>query len=43
MSYPKPWKSYAEQLDQLIRRGMVVTDRARALDYLERIDELLKK
>ncbi len=37
MSYPKPWKSYAEQLDQLIRRGMVVTDRARALDYLERI------
>lgn len=37
MSYPKPWKSYADQLDQLISRGMVVTDRALALDYLERI------
>ena len=37
MSYPKPWKSYADQLDQLIDRGMVVTDRVRALDYLERI------
>lgn len=37
MSYPKPWKSYADQLDQLIGQGMFVTDRARALDYLERI------
>ena len=37
MSYPKPWKSYSDQLDQLIDRGMAVTDRARALDYLERI------
>lgn len=37
MSYPKHWKSYADQLDQLISRGMVVTDRDRALDYLERI------
>lgn len=37
MSYPKPWRSYADQLDQLIGRGMVVTDRTTALDYLERI------
>ncbi|WP_201211388.1 Abi family protein [Rhodocyclus purpureus] len=37
MSYPKPWMSYADQLNQLIGRGMLVTDRARALDYLERI------
>ena len=37
MSYPKLWKSYAQQLDQLIDRGMAVTDRARALDYLKRI------
>lgn len=37
MSYPKPWKSYADQLDQLMARGMLVTDRALALDYLERI------
>ena len=36
-TYPKPWKSYQEQLDQLIERGMIVTDNARALDYLERI------
>ena len=36
-TYPKPWKSYQEQLDQLIDRGMTVTDNARALDYLERI------
>lgn len=37
MPYPKPWTSYAEQVDQLIERGMQVEDRARALDYLERI------
>lgn len=37
MPYPKPWTSYAEQLDQLIERGMRVEERARALDYLERI------
>lgn len=37
MTYAKLWKSYAEQLDQLIDRGMQVTDRERALDYLERI------
>lgn len=37
MTYTKPWKSYEEQLDQLVGRGMLVTDRARALDHLERI------
>jgi len=37
MPYSKPWTSYAEQLDQLIERGMQVADRARALDCLERI------
>ena len=37
MSYPKPWKSYADQLDQLMARGICVTDRELALDYLERI------
>lgn len=37
MSYPKHWKSYTDQLDQLMDRGMVVTDRKLALDYLERI------
>ncbi len=37
MSYPKPWKSYAEQLDQLMARGMFVADRELVLDYLERI------
>lgn len=35
--YPKFWKSYAEQLDLLISRGLTVTDRAKALEYLERI------
>lgn len=37
MAYTKPWKSYEEQLDTLTERGMSVTDRAAALDYLERI------
>ena len=37
MSYLKPWKSYADQLEQLIGRGMIISDRARALDYLKRI------
>jgi abortive infection bacteriophage resistance protein len=36
-SYSKPWLSYEVQLQQLIDRGMHVTDHARALDYLERI------
>jgi len=37
MVYPKPWKSCQEQLDQLIARGMRVTDQAKALEYLKRI------
>lgn len=37
MTYPKPWKSYEEQLDQLVARGMQASDRGRALDCLERI------
>jgi abortive infection bacteriophage resistance protein len=35
--YPKPWQSYQMQLDLLMVRGMVVTDQAKALEYLERI------
>lgn len=37
MQYTKPWISFTEQLDQLIARGLEVTDKPRALDYLERI------
>lgn len=37
MAYDKPWKSYQDQLDQLIQRGMIVTDTDKALHYLERI------
>lgn len=37
MTYPKPWRSYSEQINQLEARGMVVGNRALALDYLERI------
>lgn len=37
MPYPKPWTSYAEQVDQLIARGMLVEHREKALDCLERI------
>jgi abortive infection bacteriophage resistance protein len=37
LTYPKYWKSYEEQLDLLIARGMELTDRQRALDALERI------
>ncbi len=35
--YHKPWLSTEAQLDQLIQRGMIVTDRAKALDYLDHI------
>lgn len=31
------WKNYSDQLDLLMERGLIVTDRARALDYLERL------
>jgi abortive infection bacteriophage resistance protein len=37
MTYEKPWKSYEDQLNQLIQRGLIVTDRTKALEYLERI------
>lgn len=37
MAYSKPWQSYEEQLDLLISRGLVVTDRPKALEYLQRI------
>lgn len=36
-SYPKMWKGYEAQLSQLTDRGMVVTDKACAIEYLERI------
>ena len=37
MPYARPWLSYQQQLDQLIGRGITVTDRDAALSYLERI------
>lgn len=37
MSYTRPWKSFAEQLAILKARGLIVTDDAAALDYLERV------
>ena len=37
MAYKKPWMSYEEQLELLIARGMRVTDREKALEYLQRI------
>jgi len=37
IEYCKPWKSYEEQLDLLISRGLEVTDRPKALEYLQRI------
>ena len=37
MEYCKPWKSYEEQLNLLITRGLAVTDRPKALEYLQRI------
>ncbi len=37
MAYSKPWRSFEEQLAQLEQRGMCVTERARALEHLERI------
>ncbi|WP_200248965.1 Abi family protein [Lamprobacter modestohalophilus] len=37
MAYSKPWQSYEEQPDLLISRGLMVTDRPKALEYLQRI------
>ena len=36
-NYTKPWLNVEDQLDLLGHRGMVVTDRVKAHDYLERI------
>lgn len=36
-THPKSWKSYDEQLDLLIARGMQVPDRNKALSYLGKI------
>jgi abortive infection bacteriophage resistance protein len=33
----KPWRSFDSQLDQLIDRGLQVSDRVAALAYLKRI------
>ncbi|MFN3882774.1 MAG: Abi family protein [Nitrincola lacisaponensis] len=35
--YNKPWLSYAEQLNILKSRGLIVTDDSKALEYLQRI------
>jgi abortive infection bacteriophage resistance protein len=37
MAYNKPWQNFDEQLDLLISRGLMVTDRTKALKYLQRI------
>jgi len=37
MACPKTWKSYSEQLDLLKSRGMNISDKGKALEYLERI------
>ena len=37
MSYVKPWTGVADQLAVLMARGLIVTDSAKALDYLHRI------
>ena len=37
MVYSRPWKSFPEQLELLKSRGLVVTDEAAALDYLQRV------
>lgn len=37
MAYAKPWLSTEQQLDQLIVRGLQVSDRCKALEHLQRI------
>lgn len=34
MAYVKPWLSFEDQLDKRTARGLSVTDRAKALEYL---------
>lgn len=41
MEYRKPWKSYEAQLDLLIPRRLTVTDRPKALEYLQRKGNIL--
>ncbi|MFA1626344.1 Abi family protein [Rhizobium mongolense] len=36
-THPKVWKSYKDQLDILISRGLQVDDEDKALEYLEKI------
>ena len=36
-AYDKPWLSYQDQLEKLMQRGLIVTDKNKALNYLERI------
>ncbi len=36
-SYEKPWLSVEDQLQQLVERGMTVSDRAKAVECIERI------
>lgn len=38
MKFDKPAKSFDEQLDLLIERGLIVEDRARALHYLQHLN-----
>ena len=37
MPYDRPWLSFEDQLQQLEERGLVVTDRASAVSYLDRV------
>ncbi|MFG6667132.1 Abi family protein [Halomonas sp. HNIBRBA4712] len=37
MTYKRPWKSFREQLDLLMARGMLVDDKPAALSYLTRV------
>lgn len=37
MPYHKPWISYRDQLDQLKKQGLTVSDDDKAVEYLERI------
>lgn len=37
MAYNKPWLGFEEQLAKLQQRGLIVTDKAAALNYIERI------
>ncbi len=38
MDFGKPAKTFEEQLDLLIERGMIIEDRARAIHYLSHLN-----